>query len=156
MAGDTEVVHATAVAVGDRAVLIRGPSGSGKSDLALRCLALAPSTLVPHSALLVADDQVLLARAGDQIRATAPEALRGLIEVRGIGIVAVSCADLAYVALVADLVPADKVERMPEAGLSTRLLGIDVPLVRLAPFEPSAAVKLLVRLMRPRGGTSPA
>jgi serine kinase of HPr protein (carbohydrate metabolism regulator) len=105
--------------------------------------------------VLVADDQVQLARAGDRISATAPKALRGLIEVRGVGIIAVACADLAYVTLVADLVPASKIERMPDPALSTPILDTDIPLIRLAPFEPSAAVKLLVRLVGLGGGGSP-
>ena len=71
------MVHATCVAIGDRAVLLCGPSGSGKSDLALR--------LIDGGAQLVADDQVVLRAEGGRIVARAPEALAGRMEVRGIG-----------------------------------------------------------------------
>ncbi|WP_040850329.1 HPr kinase/phosphorylase, partial [Nitrospirillum viridazoti] len=73
-------VHATCVSVGGAGVLLRGASGSGKSDLALR--------LVDAGALLVADDQVALAAdpTATLLTATAPERLAGLIEVRGLGI----------------------------------------------------------------------
>ena len=64
MAAAPETIHATCIAVGGRAVLLRGPSGSGKSDLALRCLTLAPTPLTPLAAQLVADDRVVLRREG--------------------------------------------------------------------------------------------
>jgi serine kinase of HPr protein (carbohydrate metabolism regulator) len=136
--------------MGDRAALIRGPSGAGKSDLALRCLALAPSALLSVPALLVSDDQVCLERVGDQITARAPEVIRGKLEVRGIGIIAVPAAATARVALVVDLVGSEDIERLPGASLATEILGLEVPLMRLAPFEASAPVKLLVRLCAPR------
>lgn len=151
MDGAFELVHATAVAVGGQAVLIRGPSGSGKSDLALRCLAAAPSALIPAPAGLVADDQVRIERIGQRLRASAPPAIRDKLEVRGIGIVTVPAVPAADIILVADLVSPAEIERMPEAMPAASLLGIEVPVLRLAPFEQSAPIKLLVALYSRRG-----
>ena len=116
-------VHATAVAFGADAVLIRGPSGAGKSDLALRLLALPRKALAAFGAddcgrvALVADDRVELARQGNDIVATSPASLRGMLEVRGIGIVdGARIADRAVVRLVVDLVASGQVERMPREG----------------------------------------
>ena len=141
-----EVLHATAIAVAGRGVLIRGPSGSGKSDLALRCLAVPAGPFAAAAALLVADDQVEVAAHGGRVRITAPAVLRGLIEVRGIGIVEVACAPDAELALVADIVPPGEVERMPAAGLTATICGIAVPYMRVDAHEASAPIKLLLAL----------
>ena len=100
------LLHASAVALGGRAVLLRGASGAGKSDLTLR--------LIDEGAQLVADDQVeLTADAnGRMLIAAAPEAIAGMLEVRGIGIL-----------------------RLP-------LLGIDIPVVAIDPHTASAAAKV--------------
>jgi serine kinase of HPr protein (carbohydrate metabolism regulator) len=136
-ASERLLVHATAVALDGRAVLLRGPSGCGKSDLALR--------LIDAGARLVADDQSELWRAGDTVFVRAPATIAGLIEARGIGIVRLEALGKAPVALVADLVAADAVERLP-ARHSARLLGIALPLIALAPFEASAPAKLRLAL----------
>lgn len=151
MGDATELVHGTCVALGRAAALLRGPSGSGKSDLALRFLFLArrgPAALEPPT--LVADDQVQLKRDGNRILVKAPESIRGRIEVRGVGIVEVKSHPDADLALVVDLVSPAEVPRMPEGDDVARLLGVDVPLIRLAPWEASAPVKLAVALARAR------
>lgn len=138
-----EVVHGTCVALGQRGVLLRGPSGSGKSDLALRFLFLArrgPAAIAPPT--LVADDQVELRRDGGRVLATAPTSIRGKIEVRGVGIVNVKALATCELVLVVDLVEPEAVERMPEKDDKARLAGVDLPLLRLAPFESSAPIKL--------------
>jgi serine kinase of HPr protein (carbohydrate metabolism regulator) len=127
------MVHATCVAFDGRGILFRGPSGSGKSDLALRALA--------EGALLVADDQVMLARHGARVIASGPSALRGLIEIRGLGIMRVDAAAEAEIALVADLVEPASVERLPESRLC-ELVGATLPWIALAPFQSSAIAKL--------------
>jgi serine kinase of HPr protein (carbohydrate metabolism regulator) len=108
------LVHATAVAiltaVGPRAVLLRGSSGSGKSDLALR--------LIDAGARLVADDQSELHRNGETIIVRSPPAIAGLIEVRGVGIVRVEPLAEAPLALIADLLAADACRREPPSGSS--------------------------------------
>ena len=138
-----EVVHGTCVALGQRGVLLRGPSGCGKSDLALRFLFLArrgPAAIEPPA--LVADDQVELRRDDGRILAAAPESIRGKLEVRGVGIVNVKALATCELVLVVDLVAPEAVERMPESDVKVRLAGVDLPLLRLAPFESSAPVKL--------------
>jgi HPr kinase/phosphorylase len=149
LADAPELVYGTCVALGRTAALLRGPSGSGKSDLALRFLFLArrgPAAL--EAPILVADDQVHLTRNGSSLAAGAPDTIRGKIEVRGIGIVEVKSTDDAELALVVDLVPAGDIERLPEAEATVRLLGLDIPLLRLSPWEPSAPIKLAIALAR--------
>ncbi len=133
----TLLLHATAVAIDGEAILLRGPPGSGKSDLALR--------LIDGGAQLVADDQTVLRRAGDRVLASAPPAICGLLEVRGVGIVRVEATDQAPLVLIADLILSGGVERMPERRVET-ILGLSVPVTDLAPFEASAPAKL--RLLR--------
>jgi HPr kinase/phosphorylase len=130
----SSLVHATAVAVESGAILLRGPSGAGKSDLALR--------LIDAGARLVADDQVELRRSGREILARAPSSLAGLFEIRGVGIIRIDAVDAAPLVLIADLIHADEVERLPEARVES-VLGVAVPLIALAPFEASAAAKLI-------------
>jgi serine kinase of HPr protein (carbohydrate metabolism regulator) len=143
-----EVVHGTCVALGRRAALLRGAPGSGKSDLALRFLFLArrgPAAL--EAPALVADDQVRLSRDGDRVLAAAPASIAGQMEVRGIGIVGVKPSAEAELVLVVDLVDGAAVERLPPPA-TVRLLGVDLPLCRLAPLEPSAPIKLALALAR--------
>jgi HPr kinase/phosphorylase len=146
-ASAAELVHGTALALEGKAVLIRGASGSGKSDLALRCIASPPPFGLPRIDLL-ADDQVWLARDGRSIEATPPPAIAGKIEVRGLGIVEVAYCASARLALVIDLVPPDLVPRYPPEHLTTELLGATVPLLRLTPFEASAPFKAILALAR--------
>ena len=146
MDGARDLVHGTAIAIGGRAALIRGPSGSGKSDLAMRCLGVASSSLVPEPAKLVSDDQVLLTRRGGGIQAESPQSIRGKLEIRGLGIINVPDCDAAKLVLVADLVPAGAYERLPDPGRRVTILGLSVPLIEIAPFEASAALKLLLAL----------
>lgn len=132
-----EQTHATCVDIDGIGVLLRGPSGSGKSDLALR--------LIEGGARLVADDRVELAPAGGRVIASAPAALRGRIEVRGLGIVAVDAIPETSIELVVDLVAPDAVERLP-APATAEVIGLRLPLLRLAPFEASATAKVRVAL----------
>lgn len=145
-AADTH--HGTAVALGSAAALIVGPSGSGKSDLALRCLTLAPTELIPEPAVLVADDRVNIEAVGGRLRVNAPETILGKLEVRGLGIVEVPFRWAADLVLIAEIVPTGGVERLPDPPPSQDLLGIALPVVRLSPFEPSAPAKLLLALMQ--------
>lgn len=149
MADATEIVHGTCVALGRTAALLRGPPGSGKSDLALRFLFLARRGPAAHEQpTLVADDQVRLVRDGQRLLARAPDSIRGKIEVRGIGIVEVKSLAEADLVLVVDLAPAEAVERLPAWDATLRLLGVDLPLIRLTPWEASAPIKLAAALAR--------
>jgi len=136
------------VAIGEAAALIVGPSGGGKSDLALRCLALGPSALIPEPVYLVADDRVHLEVVSGRLRIGAPEAILGKLEVRGLGIVTVPCRPSADLVLVAELSAPEAIERLPDPPPQRGLLGVSVPLLRLAPFEASAPAKLLLALMQ--------
>ena len=138
--------HGTAIAVSGRAALIVGPSGAGKSDLALRCLAVAPTALIPAAAQLVGDDRVLVSLAAGRLSVAAPEAIRGKLEIRGMGIITVPCAPSAELALVVELVAPEAVERLPDSVPSRDVMGVSIPVLRLAPFEAAAPVKLLVAL----------
>jgi serine kinase of HPr protein (carbohydrate metabolism regulator) len=141
------LVHATAVAIGGAAVLLRGPSGSGKSDLALR--------LIDAGAGLVADDQCELTRRGERILAAAPAAIAGLIEVRGVGVLRLACLPQSPVGLLVDLAPPEAIERLPEPCTEI-VLGVAVPRIMLAPFEASAAAKLRLALRAFTGTGLPA
>lgn len=141
-----ERIHATAIAIEGKAVLIRGPSGSGKSDLALRCLAMGPSRLVPFDARLVADDYVEIERHGERLVATAPAAIRGRLEVRGMGIVSLEWVAEAEIRLVADLVDATMLSRLPDPIPEAEIAGLRLPLLRLAAFDASTPAKLLLSL----------
>ncbi len=112
-------LHGTAIVISGHGVLIRGASGAGKSLLALQLIA-------DHGATLVADDRVDLVRTGQHIAMTAPPALAGLIELRGLGIVTRSAAAPAPLSLVVALV--DPLERMPEeAAFRTAIMGLERP-----------------------------
>jgi len=132
------LVHATTVAIGGWAVLLRGPSGSGKSDLALR--------LIDAGGRLVADDQTRLWRDGDALLVAAPPSIAGLIEVRGVGLLRMAPLPVARLALIADLVAPQYVDRLPEPSSET-IFGLALPRVAIAPFEASAAVKLRLALI---------
>lgn len=119
-------VHASAVLVGARAVLVRGPSGSGKSRLVLDLLDRFGAGAPPF-ARLVADDRVELAAAHGRLLVRAPQALAGLVEIRGLGIRLIAHEPLAVVGLVVDLA-APGGGRMPEdAELSTEIAGVTLP-----------------------------
>ncbi|MBK3801178.1 aldolase [Azospirillum brasilense] len=125
-------------------VLLRGPSGSGKSDLALR--------MIDAGALLVADDRVELRVEDGRVMATAPAALAGLLEVRGVGIMPMPAAAEAEITLVVDLVPRGAVERLPEKETAD-LLDRAVPRLALCPFDASAPAKLKLAAAAARAGS---
>lgn len=137
------LVHGTCIAMRDAAVLLRGAPGAGKSDLALRFL----SAYAEAGAALVADDQVSIRRSGGALLASPPDRLAGLIEVRGVGIVETRYRSEAPVTLLADLAASGAVERMPPLPRPTeKILGLALPVIRIAPFEASAPVKLRIAL----------
>ena len=116
----SEPLHASAVALNGRGALITGPSGSGKSSLALELIAMG--------ARLVADDGVLLSRAADgSVLARSPASIRGLIEARGVGVLRAEPLDEAPIALVIDLSQVET-ERLPPERTTT-LLGVTLPLL---------------------------
>jgi HPr kinase/phosphorylase len=149
MSGASDQFHATAVALDDRAALILGPPGAGKSDLALCCILQGAWIDGRHcAAVLVADDQVIVQESVRGLIARAPGAIAGRIEVRGLGIMDVPHVPTARLVLAVELVERAAVERLPDPQPSWSLLGADVPLLRVAPFEASAHLKVLLALAR--------
>lgn len=141
MAAGSTTIHASAVLVGTRAVLIRGPSASGKSRLALELLEAGRIGAVLF-ARLVADDRVHLETAGGRLLARPAAALAGLIEVRGVGLLRVAHEPSAVVGFVVDLAAADAV-RLPEPDKRTADIdGILIP--RLAVAPDAAALPLVL------------
>ena len=132
----SETLHASCVAIGRRAVLIEGPSGSGKSDLALR--------LIDRGAALVSDDYTIVRRVGDSLIASAPPNIVGLIEVRSVGLVPMPAQADVAVALIVSI--AEKVDRMPEDLKTEVIAGITIPRCAISPLEPSAPIKVELML----------
>jgi serine kinase of HPr protein (carbohydrate metabolism regulator) len=145
----TAPFHASLIALYDRGrwkgVLIEGESGSGKSDLALRCLS--------HGFRLVADDRTRLWVSEGRLFGAAPDSIAGLIELRGLGVLAEPVRAWAEVRLaVRCLGPADPLERLPDRDTRV-LLGIALPRVSVRPLEASAPEKL-VRALSLLGGAA--
>ena len=133
----------TSVALGEAGVLLTGPPGAGKSDLALR--------LIDEGGTLVSDDVTRVTRRGDDrgahLVAHAPERMAGQIEVRGLGLAAVPDRQAVDLVLAARLVPAEEIERLPEPA-TTDILGVALPEVALDPFAASAVAKLRLAVAR--------
>jgi HPr kinase/phosphorylase len=132
MAERSTTVHASAVLVGARAVLIRGPSASGKSRLAFELIEAARGGVL-RFARLVADDRVHLEAASGRLLVRPGEALAALIEVRGAGLLRMAYEPIAVVGLVIDLAAADA-ERLPAEDLrKAEIGGISLPRLAVAP-----------------------
>lgn len=132
----SETIHVSAVAIDGRAVLIGGLSGKGKSDLALR--------LVDRGARLISDDYTFVRRDDDRLVASAPSAIAGKIEVRGVGLVDMPAVSDVPVGLFVDLDV--EPERLPEQSEARLFAGIAVPVVGLSALEPSAPIKVEIAL----------
>lgn len=114
-------------------VFIRGLSGSGKSDLAFR--------LIEGGGQLVCDDQVTFERRQDKVFASPVDSIRGLLEVRGVGLMHMPVADPARLRLIIDLAAREDVPRLPDLE-TVDILGVAIPRFRLHAFEASAALKV--------------
>lgn len=130
-------LHASCVAVADRGLLILGSAGSGKSSLAL--------SLMAFGAWLVADDRTEVWEQDGAIRARAPATIRGMIEARGIGILAADARDEVALTAVIDL-DETETERLPP-NRTRRLFQHDLPLLHgpLTPTLPAAVLQYLKR-----------
>lgn len=128
-----------------RGVLVEGPSGAGKSDLALRAL--------EAGFRLVADDRVVVFLSGGRLWGKAPEPLAGLIEVRGLGVVAADALPFAEIVMIVRCAERpDAVERLPDPRAET-IAGVSLPVFDLWPREPAAPVKIR-RMMQSLGVAS--
>jgi len=150
-AGGARVLHATGLRLAGHGVLITGPSGSGKSLLALDLL--DQFSLRGQEALLVADDGVAIAVEADGLTMAAPKSIAGLIELRGRGIVPMAHADKARVDLVVDLM--ETPDRMPEgAEFATVIAGVAVarcPVPRRGETDPIHQRLLVLAALRALG-----
>ena len=133
-----ETVHASTVAIEGRAVLITGPSGSGKSDLALR--------LLDRGFTLVSDDQTVVKRDGSRLLASAPSNIAGKLEIRGIGIVEMESVSDIPVAMIVELT--SDIQRLPDDARERPLLGVSLPLISIDAMTASAPSKVALALDR--------
>jgi len=134
-----ETLHASTVAIDGRAVLLTGPSGSGKSDLALR--------LLDRGFTLVSDDQTIVRKEGDRLLASAPPNIAGKLEIRGLGIVDVERVDNIAIALIVELTNS-LIERLPDDSRERPILGVKLPLVTIDALTASAPSKVALALDR--------
>lgn len=130
--------HGTAIELNGKGILLRGSSGSGKSSIALRLL--DDCLLNNTTGFLVADDRFYLEQEKGALYVSGPENLRGLIEIRGLGIVPMAYRKVAKLDLVVDLVPDDAFERHPEEGSHTiNLQGVSLARIHIVERNPDAA-----------------
>lgn len=129
-------IHATAVALEGAGVLILGPSGSGKSDLAYRLI-------MEQGARLIADDQTCLSATDNALSASSRDGWEGLLELRGLGIVSVPYISDAPVGMAIELVPRSEVPRLSEPA-EKQLCGVSLPLLRLHAFDVTTPLKVVL------------
>jgi len=134
----SENLHASTVALDGRAVLISGPSGSGKSDLALRML--------DRGFRLVSDDRTIIRKEGAKLIASAPETIKGKMEIRGLGIFEIEHVADVPIALVVEL--RSDIERLPDDSRERLILGVGIPLVSVDALTASAPSKVALALDR--------
>ena len=140
-------LHGTCVRLGGDGVLILGEPASGKSTLALRLIdepGYGISGVLLRSEL-VADDQVIVTRDQDRLMASAPAALRGKLEIRGLGIVTLETPPSVPLALVVKLQDHAAIERLPDPA-TFDILGMALPLVEIDGKMPSAPARLRAAL----------
>ncbi|MXN66869.1 serine/threonine protein kinase [Stappia sp. GBMRC 2046] len=139
-----ETIHATCVVIGSAGVLIRGSSGSGKSNLGEELVDRA--TARGRFAAFVSDDYCLGEAANGRLVVRPPEPLAGLWERRGEGIVRVCHEPAAIARLLVDLAPVGDIDRLPEAGIaSERILGVALPVIRLPEGRESLDARRVLR-----------
>lgn len=141
MAADTPSMHASAVLVGARALLIRGPAGSGKSFLTLALVQAAAAARIAF-ARLVADDRTLVDVAHGRLLARPAPELAGLLEVRGLGIRRLPYEPVAAISHVVDLAAADSARLPEDSARKTIIYGIMLPRLAVTPSADPLALVL--------------
>ena len=138
-------LHASCASVDGCGVLLLGPPGTGKSSLVLRLID-QPGTGIGgklRMARLVADDQVVIRRSGNQLTASAPPVLAGKLEIRGLGIVDIDFCPSVNLVLVVKLMSADDIDRMPEPdACRTDLLGVELSLLHVDGNDPAGPARI--------------
>ncbi|MBA3814100.1 MAG: serine/threonine protein kinase [Alphaproteobacteria bacterium] len=136
---DTLLTHGTCVDIKGSGVLIRGNPGMGKSSLALQ--------LMDRGALLVSDDQTILSLETGQVVAGPPSSLKGMMEVRGIGLCTFPFQQKSYLKLCVEICEKRELERLPET-LFIEYHQVKIPLLKLEKNELLGAIKVEVKLFR--------
>lgn len=132
-------IHATLVSFQNKGILLRGKSGSGKSDLALRLITM-------HGATLVADDRVDLCVQNNTLLGSAPQEIAGKIEIRGVGIAKLPFLTQSEIYLCVDLVDSiHDIERLP-CPEKVELQGVIIDRLLIYPFESSATCKIITKI----------
>lgn len=134
-------IHATAIAVGDRGILVIGASGAGKTSLSLTLVAQVRQA--GGFASLVADDQVLVSAAGGRLVGRCAEQIAGLVELRGLGPRPVEHLPNVVVDLVVRLVPAADAQRFAEPETVT-ICGCSLPQLKLKERSAAAASRAVL------------
>lgn len=149
MANEHIILHGTCVSVGGKGVLILGDPGTGKSDIALKLIdgeGYGISSKLLRSQL-VADDQVVVTQRGKALTASAPPALKGKFEIRGLGIVDVKTKPKVTLGLVVKLQAHAHIERMPDSA-TFEILGVSLPLIEIDGTTASATARLRAAVNR--------
>jgi serine kinase of HPr protein (carbohydrate metabolism regulator) len=130
-------LHATSIDIQGKGVLILGKSGMGKSSLALQ--------LIDRGALLVADDQTILNYDGEKILMSPPDPLKGMMEVRALGLCAFPFHSPSSLELCVELCEKDDGERLPDSSFK-EYYGIPIPLLQLKKDDPLGPIKIELKL----------
>lgn len=140
MSSKSIIIHASCISINNKAILLTGESGSGKSDLALR--------LIDNGAMLVADDYTEISLQGNILAAAPPPKLEGLIEARGIGILTMQFVRDIEIKIAICLVPRKDVERLPEPQFFD-CLEMKLPLLSLNAYDASTPAKIRFFINQP-------
>jgi HPr kinase/phosphorylase len=130
-------LHATSIVLNEGGVLISGKPGSGKSSLALQ--------LIDRGATLVSDDQTIITSSKDQLILSPPSSLKGLIEVRGVGICSFPYVEKAPLRLCVELCEENDLERLPDPSF-VEYYGIQVPVLKLMKNDPLGMIKVELKV----------
>lgn len=129
----TVLIQATAIAIENRALLLEGPPGSGKSSLAL--------SLMDRGAELIGDDGVTLTQEGDTVTANPPPNTEGLLEIRGVGLIRFPTRAGVPVALILSIVEPGHAERLPGMLIDREFFGIGIPVLPFVPGTKCPALR---------------
>jgi HPr kinase/phosphorylase len=146
MAADTATIHASAVLIGRKAVLIRGPAGSGKSQLVWDLLQSA----LPFTRL-VADDRAYVEACAGRLLVRPAPTLAGMLEIHGLGIRRLPYEGVAAVGLVVDLAAEDAARQPGQEAGKAVIGGVSLPRLAIAPGTPALTMVLALLKTSPAG-----